>query len=138
MAAKFHLTVITPEHSFYNDDVEMIVLNASDGEMGIMAGHHPMVVMLAEGLLKIRKDEETWREAAASAGFATIFQDNVLVMLQTAEWPEDIDIRRAERAEQAAREKIRQRKSMQEYQLARAMLARAMARLRVTKRSHND
>jgi F-type H+-transporting ATPase subunit epsilon len=57
-------------------------------------------------------------------------------MLQTAEWPEEIDINRAKRAEYEARELLRQKQSMEEYHSARSMLSKAMVRLRVSKR-HN-
>ena len=61
-------------------------------------------------------------------------QDQVLVMLQTCEWPEEIDIKRAERDQHEAQEILRQKKSMQEYAMARSMLARAMVRLQVKSR----
>ena len=133
MAKTFHLTILTPEHSFFEGEVEMLVLQSLDGEVGILQGHEPMVVATVESELRIQMDGN-WRWAAASAGFATITQDQVLVMLQTAEWPEDIDVKRAERAEHAAREQMRQKRSQEEYHLAHSMMARAMTRLRVSNR----
>ncbi len=62
-------------------------------------------------------------------------QHHVLLMLQTAEWSWEIDQKRAERDARAAQAKLRQQKSMQEYYLARSMMARAMARLRVSNRN---
>ncbi len=135
MGKTFHLSIITPEHSFYDGDAEMLILESSDGSVGIMAGHAPTVLSTVESELRILADGK-WRWAAASAGFATITQDQVLVMLQTAEWPEEIDIKRAERAQRAAQEHLRQKRSLEEYHMARSMLARAMTRLRVSNR-HN-
>lgn len=129
----FKLSVITPERLFFEGEAEALVFQAPDGEFCIMAGHEPMVATLVEGEIRITQQGKT-RWAAASAGFATIMNDEVLVMLQTCEWPEEIDIRRAERDARAAQEKLRQQKSMQEYMLARSMLARAMVRMRVTNR----
>lgn len=138
MAATFHLSIITPEHSFFEGDVEMLVLETPDGEVAIQAGHIPMVISTVEGEIRIHQDGRC-RWAAASSGFATVIQDQVLLMLQTAEWPEEIDIKRAERAEREAQERLRQKRSMEEYHMARAMLARAMARLRVSNRRNiND
>ncbi len=138
MAATFRLSVITPEHSFFEGDVEMLVLNTPDGEVAIQAGHAPMVISTVEGELRLNQNGK-WRWAAASSGFATVIQDQVLLMLQTAEWPEEIDIKRAQRAEYEARERMRQKRSMEEYHMARSMLARAMARLRVSNRRNiND
>ena len=138
MAATFRLSIITPEHSFFEGDVEMLVLEAPDGEIGIQAGHTPMVISTVEGEIRLLQDGN-WRWAAASSGFAIVIQDQVLLMLQTAEWPEEIDVKRAQRSEHEARERLRQKRSMEEYHMARAMLARAMARLRVSSRRHiND
>ncbi len=133
MAPTFHLSIITPEHSFFEGEVEMLVLNTPDGEVAIQAGHVPMVISTVEGELRL-KEKGILRWAAASSGFATVIQDEVLLMLQTAEWPEEIDIKRAQRAEYEARERLRQKRSMEEYHMARSMLARAMVRLRVSGR----
>jgi F-type H+-transporting ATPase subunit epsilon len=133
MAPTFHLSVITPEHSFFEGEVEMLVLNTADGEVAIQAGHAPMVISTVEGELRLNQNGKA-RWAAASSGFATVTQDLVYLMLQTAEWPEEIDIKRAQRSENEARERMRQKRSMEEYHMARSMLSRAMTRLRVSSR----
>ncbi len=134
MAANFRLQIITPERNFLDAQAEMVVILAPDGEIGIMAGHTPMVISMQEGPIRILQNGK-WREAAASDGFATVMQDTVLLLMQTVEWPEEIDRVRAERDRALAMEKIRQQRSMQEYHIARSMLARAMVRLRVSERS---
>ena len=131
MAPTFRLQIITPERVFYDAQVETVVILAPDGEIGVMAGHAPMVVSMREGGIRILRDGQ-WREAAASDGFATITQDEVLLLMQTVEWPEEIDRARAERDRALAEERIRQQKSMREYHIARSMLARAMVRLRIS------
>ena len=133
MANTFRLSILTPEHSFFEGDVEMLVLETPDGELAIQAGHEPMVISTVEGEIRLHQDGQS-RWAATSSGFATVTQDQVLLMLQTAEWPEEIDIKRAQRSEREAQERIRQKRSMEEYHMARAMLSRAMARLRVSNR----
>ena len=135
--ATFHLSIITPEHTFFEGDVDTLVFTTTDGEWCIMAGHQPMVINVIEGELRINQGDRV-RWAASSAGFVTVMQDEVLVMLQTCEWPEEIDIRRAERDRHAAEEVLRQKKSMQEYALASSMLARAMVRLKVKNRNINS
>jgi F-type H+-transporting ATPase subunit epsilon len=135
VAKTFHLSILTPEHSFFEGEVEMLVLESEDGKIGILANHAPVVISTIESELRFLADGQ-WRWAAASSGFATVTQDQVLVMLQTAEWPEEIDINRAKRAEYEARERLRQQQSMEEYRMARTMLSRAMVRLHVSKR-HN-
>ncbi len=138
MAKTFHLSILTPEHSFFEGEVEMLVLESEDGKIGILANHEPVVISTIESELRFMANGQ-WRWAAASSGFATVTQDQVLVMLQTAEWPEEIDINRAKRAEYEARELMRQQKSMEEYRSARSMLSKAMVRLRVsTRRNINN
>lgn len=138
MAATFHLQIITPERVFMDEAAEMVVLKAHDGEIGIAAGHSPVIVSMEEGELRIKRDDQ-WRVAAASDGTATVTGSHVSIMLQTVEWPEEIDERRARESQERAQEILRQKGSMQEYVMAKSMLSRAMVRLRVSKTaSRND
>ena len=130
----FHLSVVTPERAFFDDEVEMVVLQAQDGELGVQPGHSPALVALKEGVTRILQDG-AWRWFAASSGYASVLPDGVYAVLQTAEWPEEIDVNRAEREKEEAEEILRQKHSMQEYAMTRSMLARAMVRLRITKDS---
>jgi F-type H+-transporting ATPase subunit epsilon len=129
-----NLSVVTPERAFFNGPVEMVVLQAEDGEIGVLAGHSPALVALREGVTRVKIGDE-WRWFAASSGYASVRTDGVYVVLQTAEWPEEIDVNRALREKEEAEEILRQRQSRQEYALTRSMLARAMVRLRVTRQS---
>lgn len=130
MANTFKLQIITPERVFIDGEAEMLSVKASDGEVGIAAGHSPVVISVEEGELRMLMDGR-WRVAAASDGTVTVTPDEVLVMLQTVEWPEEIDARRARESEERAREILRQKGSMQEYVMAKSMLSRALVRLRV-------
>ncbi len=137
MANTFRLQIITPERVFLDEDVEMLTLKATDGEIGIAAGHAPMLVSTQEGEVRIKREGQ-WREAAASDGTATVTPEQVLLMLQTVEWPEEIDEKRARQDEEWAMEAMRQKGSLQEYILAKSMLSRAMVRLRVLKNSSEN
>ena len=130
----FHFSVVTPERAFFDDQVEMVVLQAQDGEIGVQPGHSSALVALREGITRVLQDGE-WRWFAASSGYASILPDGVYAVLQTAEWPDEIDVNRAIREKEEAEEIMRQKQSMQEYAMTRSMLARAMVRLRVTKES---
>ena len=134
MPKAFHLSVLTPEHAFFEGEVEMLNVQALDGRFCILRGHAPTVVSLAEGELALRDKEGRERWAAASDGFMTVTQDEVVVMLQSAEWPEDIDRVRAERAERRAQEALLQKQDRQRFLMNQAMLLRAMTRLRVSGR----
>ena len=97
MAGKFYLEVITPERTFFRGNVEMIIVNSLDGELGVMKGHIPMVASIAIGLLKIKQDGK-WREAAINEGFMEVLPDRTIILSHSVEWPEEIDTRRAQAA----------------------------------------
>ena len=131
MSNKYHLEILTPERQFYIGDVEAIMFEAPDGQVSILADHAPFVAPIVVGTLRIREDDE-WRDAFCSEGFIEVYHGNVVVFVQACEWPENIDVRRAEAAERRAREQLRQQRSMQEYRRFQISLARAMVRLRIT------
>jgi len=139
---EFALRVLTPEREFYSGNVEAVGMMLTDGSVTIYADHMPMVAPVAICDLKI-KEKGIWREAFASEGFMEIRRtprktragSNCMVMLflQTCEWPEEIDERRAEEALLRAEERLRQKRSIAENKQLHIDLARAMERLRVSK-----
>ena len=131
MADKFKLDIIASDRHFYNGEAEMIVLPGIHGEYGIMSGHEAMVTAIVTGEIDITADGEV-KTVAVSEGFAEIKPESVVIIVDSAEWPEEIDIKRAERAKERAEEKMRQKQSQLEYYHSKAALARAMNRLKVT------
>lgn len=131
MAKLFDLRILTPEREFFSGRAESLTLSSSDGRLGILADHVPMVAPVEVGELDITQNG-TLRRAFHSEGFLEVLHDGVLVFVQACEWPEEIDAARAERAAEFERERMRQRRSMQEYKHAKVALARAMERLRIS------
>ncbi|WP_330548530.1 ATP synthase F1 subunit epsilon [Bacilliculturomica massiliensis] len=129
----FHLRVAASDRLFYNGPCSMAVLPAIDGELGVLADHEPMVTAVAAGELRYLVDGE-WVIAAVGDGFAEITPEKLVLVVDTAESPEEIDIRRADEARQRAEERLRHRQAILEYYHTKAALARAMARLKVTKK----
>lgn len=127
----FPLKILTPEHQFFDEEVEALIIDTTDGELTILSGHAAISVPLVIGCLHI-KQGGAWRQAFQAGGFMEVDERGAHVFVQACEWPENIDARRAQEAEQRALERIRQRRSMEEYQWSKTSLARAMARLRVT------
>ena len=136
MPAKFLVEILTPERSFFCGEVESLIVLASDGYMSVQRMHRPEVVAVVPGPVRLLEDGH-WRECSVSAGFLEIRPDETILFATTAEWPEEIDIARAERAKQRAEEKLRQRKSEEEYRQSHIALARAMARLKVGRKRLN-
>ncbi len=133
MAKTFHLEIIATDRIFYEGDCEHLVITAIDGLMGIMAGHEPMVTSLPTGELKYMVDGK-WRYAAISDGFIQVMPDKSVILADSCELPEEIDIKRAEEAKERAQEKMRQKQSIKEYYQTQAALNRAMNRLKVSQK----
>jgi len=132
MSATFNLEIVTPERSFFSGEVEMVILKTPEGEMGVLKGHTPMVVAVAVGAIKIKKDGE-WLEALLTEGFMEVRLDKTVVLIDTAEWPNEIDINRAKAAMQRAEERLQRQMGQTEHVRSQAAMARALARLKVTK-----
>ena len=92
-----HLEIVTPERLAYSDEVDMVLVPGSEGELGILPHHTPLVSLLGVGELKIRKggSEEVF---AIAGGFLQVRPDKVVVMAETAEIDSDIDLERAQKA----------------------------------------
>ena len=134
LAKKYHLEILTPERQFYLGDVEAFMFEAPDGQVSILADHAPFVAPIVVGTLRIREDAE-WREAFCSEGFIEVYHGSAVVFVQACEWPENIDVRRAEESRRRAEERLRQKQSMREMKMTRAALARSMARLRLSRQN---
>lgn len=133
MAKTFKFEVVTPEKVFYSSDVDMIIFNREDGEMGVMADHMPMVVAVDVGMLKIIKDG-MYKFAAISEGFIEITAKGVTAIVDAAEWPEDIDVERAERSKKIAEDKLKEyRKNKEMEALLKLSIVRANNRIKVAK-----
>jgi F-type H+-transporting ATPase subunit epsilon len=133
MAGEYLLEILTPERSFFVDMIQSIIFNTDDGEMSIQKGHEVMVVNVLPGEVRINKGNK-WVACAVAEGFIEVRPDETIMFTQTAEWPEEIDIKRAERAKERAEERMRQKQSEEEYRRSKIALARAMARLSLSKR----
>ena len=126
----FTLKIITPDRVFYEDQVSMVEFNTVEGEVGIYREHIPMTMIVAPG---ITKDQEI-SEAALHAGFAEVLPDQVTVLAEIIEWPEEIDISRAEEAKSRAEERIREHAPGTDMRRAEMSLKRAVARIETVKK----
>lgn len=125
----FYLEILTPERQFYIGMAESLIMPVVDGLYGVEAGHDPVVTALEPGELKFKVDGE-WKVAVISDGFAEIKPHYTILLASSAEWPEEIDEKRAQAAKERAEERMRQKRSIQEYYQSKAALARATARLK--------
>lgn len=108
MGKKFKLQVVTPNQTFYDDETDMVILKTTEGEIGILYGHVPIVAPLRIGSMRIRLDDQTFKIAACSNGFFTVNHNVVTVVVDSAEWVELIDLERALEAKSRAEERIKE------------------------------
>jgi F-type H+-transporting ATPase subunit epsilon len=132
------LEIVTPERLAYSDEVDAVVLPGSEGEMGVLPHHAPLVSTLGVGELRIRKGG-TEESFAIVGGFVQVRPDRVVVMAETADMSSEIDL---ERAQEARREAERTLESGYhegaDLSAARAALQQALLRIRVAERRHRE
>ncbi|MBQ7954483.1 MAG: ATP synthase F1 subunit epsilon [Lachnospiraceae bacterium] len=126
------LKIITPDRIFYEGKASAVEFNTTEGEIGILPGHIPMTVIVKPGILVIEEDGQE-KEAALHAGFAEILPESVTILAEIIEWPDEIDIERAEDAAERARERLRNRNDGLDVVRAETALLRAITRINVLK-----
>lgn len=134
----FTLKALAAEKPLYEGECVSLVIPTISGQYGIQAMHYNMTAAIVPGLMKMTEPDGKVTIAAVSEGLIKVEDNVVLVLVDTAERPEEIDENRAKRAAVAAQEAILQRKSIQDYQMAQAKMARALNRLRVKRHSINN
>lgn len=131
---EFQVHILAADRTFYEGPCVSLTIPASDGEMGILAHHSSMIAAIQPGTLRYQAPGQPVQTAAVSPGMIKVEKNDVLVLVDSAERPEEIDEVRARRKADEAREALLQKKSRQEHQMAQATLARALNRLRVKAR----
>ena len=132
--AKLKLEIVTPEGRAYQDDVDMVVLPGSEGELGIYPAHVPLVTQLVPGEVRIFKDGKQ-TELVVGSGFAEITQTQVSVLTDSAVEDESIDENVAEEAIKRAEAALKDKSlASEESAEAEAALARSLAQLRFKRR----
>lgn len=126
----FSLVVLAAEKPIYDGECSSLIFPTADGLQGIQAMHNNMIAAVVPGILAIRKPDEEEFVVIVSEGLIKVENNQVLVLVDTAERPEEIDENRARRAAEQAKEAILQKKSIQDYYAAQAKMARALSRLK--------
>ena len=128
---QFQVHILAADRTFYDGPCVSLTVPTSDGELGILAHHSPIIAAVQPGTLRYQAPGEDVKLAAVSPGMVKVENNEVLVLVDSAERPEEIDAARAQREADEALEALLQKKSLQEYQVAQGTLARALNRLRV-------
>lgn len=127
----FKLNILAAEKPFFEGKCASLIIPTNGGQYGIQAFHSNMIAAIVPGILKITEENGNETVAAVSEGLIKVENNHVLLLVDTAELPEEIDENRARRSQEQAKEAILQKKSIQDYHAAQAKMARAINRLRV-------
>jgi len=127
----FYCRVVTPERNVFEGEVEAVNLPGSEGNFGVLIDHTPYVAELVIGEIKLTTSNGT-RYVACSGGFARVIDNEVTVLAETAEMPDEIDVERAKQAHERAKDRLRTSDSEEiNKDRARNALQRAETRLHV-------
>jgi F-type H+-transporting ATPase subunit epsilon len=134
LPTEIRLEVVTPERELVHESVLSVSIPATTGYLGILPGHAPLLSELQPGELSYVEDHVT-HFLSVSWGFTEVLPERVIVLAQTAERAEEIDVERAQRAKQRAEERLKNFAATDiDFERARAALMRALARLQAAGR----
>lgn len=126
----FKVEIITPDRVFHTGEANFIEFTTASGEIGVYKNHIPMTTVLAPGIVTIHEAEGE-KEAAVHAGFVEILGDKVTLLAELAEWPDEIDVSRAEAAKERAEERLRNHSAEIDTKRAEYALRKALIRIDV-------
>ncbi len=133
MAEIFKVEIITPDRIFYTGETDFLEFTTVAGEIGVYKNHIPTTTVLAPGIVTIHNGEEE-KTAAVHAGFAEILNDKVTLLAEVAEWPDEIDINRAEAARERAERRLADKTDSTDIKRAEFALRKALVRIDVAGR----
>lgn len=133
------LEIVTVERLTFSDDVDMVIAPGSEGVMGILPNHAPLLTTLAYGELIVRKEGQDDVSFAISGGFMEVQPDKVTVLADAAERADEINFDRAEEARKRAEGLLEQGKSLSldDQIKAEAAIRRAMTRIKIARKKSN-
>lgn len=141
----FKLHFMASEHMVYDGEAESVSLMTTEGSIGILAHHSNLIMAVVPGIVEYVPVGEAAKEAGLSGkqisvvsdGLLKVENNEVMILVDTAEHPEDIDEARARRAEEKAREDLKRANTNRDVALASAELSRAMSRIKASRHKHN-
>ena len=128
----FDVEIICPDRVFYTGKASFLEMNTVEGRMGIYKNHIPLTCVLAPGIVRIT-EEGGLRKAAVHAGFVEVLQDKVTLLAEIAEWPQEIDLTRAEEARNRAENRINEKSEQVDMARAEMALRKSLVRINLAK-----
>lgn len=121
--------IMAPDRIFYEGQVSFIEFNTTEGIVGIYPKHIPMTVVISPGVLKLVEENGDTKEAALHSGFVEVLGESITILAESVEWPEEIDIRRADEARIRAERRIKD--DSQDMNRAELALKRSVVRMQL-------
>jgi len=126
-----HLDIVTPDRRLVSETVDEVVLPGSEGYLGVLPGHAPLLTSLGIGSVMHRRDG-TRHYLALAGGFAEVLPERVTILADISERSEAIDRDRAERARERALKRLRDREPGTDFDRAQIALMKALIRLQIS------
>jgi len=127
----FNFEVHTPYRLFYSGKAQAVSLALADGEIGILANHAPFTAVAVTGILRIKEGDNNYRAAFVSDGILEVKEHKNVLMVDCAEWPDEIDRERAIESKEEAEKSLSDANFKFETDKAKEKLRRAESRLKV-------
>ena len=131
--AHLHLQIVSADRSLVNEQVDEVQIPGSEGYLGILPGHTPLLATLQVGQLWYRQGQEK-HYLSLAFGFAEVQPDSVTILAQIAETAQEIDLARAEAAKRRAEERLSKPAGNLDFERARIALLKSLVRLQVASR----
>ena len=129
----FGVEIITPDRIFHKGEATMIEFNTAAGEIGVYKNHIPLTTVLAPGVVTIHRDGEEKVIAAVHSGFAEVLPEKVTLLAEIAEWPDEIDVARAQAAKARAEERLANKTEDLDIKRVELALRKALVRIDIAK-----
>ena len=141
----FNLQIMASDHMVYDGEASMVSLPTTEGSVGILAHHANVIMAVVPGIIEYEPAESNEGEDSkgerqtivVSDGLLKVENGEVIILVDTAERPEEVDEARARRAEERAREALKRANSNRDIELAGAELSRALSRIKASRKKHS-
>lgn len=130
MSSKIKLSILAPMEKFYEGDVSEINTSTMTGDIGILPQHSSFIGLLKPTVTKLKLEDGSEKSLFTSTGILKVTKEEIQLIVDDAEWPEEIDVERAERAKERAEERLHKRDPKTDAKRAEIALQRALARIK--------
>ena len=132
----FKLQIMASDHMVFDGDAQSVSLPTTEGSIGVLAHHSNIIMAVVPGEINYRSADGKEETVIVSDGLLKVENGEAMILVDTAERPDEIDEARAQRAEEKAREDLKRANSNRDIAIASAELSRAMSRIKSSKKKH--